>query len=216
MGFPSPNQGPIIRISPYELHVNDPSFFEKLYRQDGRWNKYAWSYDAFSAKGSAICTADHDLHKQRRAPLNSFFSKASVASRQSIIQTRVNKLCQRIDEYANSKETLNLGVAISAFTGDVATEYILGKSYNNIDRQDFNVNMTSVLQSNGAIWRVSKHVRWLGPTMKSLPISFVEKMGDDSVKAFFAFLKVWFLHSESTDEYSNSTGINNHKHLRQV
>ena len=95
-----------------------------------------------------------------------------------------------MNEYANSKETLNLGVAISAFTADVATEYILGKSCNNLDRQDFNVNMTNVLQSNDTIWRVTRHVRWLGPTMKSLPISLVEKMGDDGIKMFFAFLKV--------------------------
>lgn len=182
--------GPIVRISPHEVHVSDPSFFKELYRQDGRWNKYAWSYDAFSAKLSGICTIDHELHKRRRAPLNAFFSKATVSSRQGLIQARLSKLCSRIQEYESSGHVLNLGNIISAFTGDVATEYIIGKSYNNLDRKDFNANMTNVLQSSGAIWRVTKHIRFLGPTMKALPMSVVEKIGDDGAKAFLAFLKV--------------------------
>jgi len=182
--------GPIIRISPHELHVSDPSFFEKLYRQDGRWDKYAWSYDAFSAKYSSICTIDHELHRRRRAPLNAFFSKATVSNRQGIIQAHLNKLCDRIQEYDASSRILNLGTVISAFTGDVATEYIIGKSYSNLDRQDFNANMTNVLQSSGAMWRITKHVRFLGPTLKALPMPVVEKIGDDGAKAFFAFLKV--------------------------
>ncbi|KAK5992086.1 N-acetyltryptophan 6-hydroxylase ivoC [Cladobotryum mycophilum] len=181
--------GPIVRISPYELHVSDPAFFEKLYNNDGRWNKYDWSYDAFSAKPSMICSIDHDIHKARRAPLNSFFSKANVANKQDIIQRLSSKLCDRISEFSDTKTTINLGTAISAFTRDVATEFILGKSYDNLDMTDFNAGMTGVLQSSGAIWRLTKHVRWFGPLMKSLPLAFVEKMADDGTKAFFTFLK---------------------------
>lgn len=185
-----PFKGPIIRISPYELHVVDPAFFEKLYRQEGRWNKYAWSFDAFSANGAMICTADHDLHKARRQPLNNFFSKAKVASQQDLIRRNVDKLCERILQFSDAKRTINLGAATSAFTRDVSTEYALGRNYNSLDLGDFNAGMTVVLQGSGRIWRITKHVTWFGPTMRSIPVDWVMKVADEGTKAFFTYLKV--------------------------
>ena len=182
--------GPLIRISPYELHVNDANFYEKLYRQDGHWDKYDWSYDAFGAPSSTICTTDHNLHKRRRAPLNTYFAKARVANRQDILRLRVNKLQARIDTAAASESTFNLGAALSALTTDVATEYIIGKSYDSLDHTDFNQNLMHMLQSSGGMWRMTKHVRFLGPMLKTMPLSLLERIGDADVKAFVAFLEV--------------------------
>lgn len=154
--------GPIVRISPFELHVNDPAFYDQLYRQDGRWNKDAWAYDAFSAKGATICTPDHDLHKARRQALAPFFSKAKIVSRQELIYRNVSRLCERIAEFAQSEQLLNLGAATSAFTRDVATEFLLGRTCNNLDQEDFNIGVTHFAQDSGHVWRMTKHVRWFG------------------------------------------------------
>ncbi|KAF7924918.1 uncharacterized protein EAE98_007006 [Botrytis deweyae] len=181
--------GPIIRISPYELHVIDPAFFEKLYRQDGRWHKYGWALDGFSAGGTTICTADHDIHKARRLPLNAFFSKAQVADKQDLIRRNVQKICDRIAQFTSTGQIVNLGAATSAFTRDVSTEFILGKSYNSLDKEDFDIGMTNVFQGSGHIWRITKHITWFGPTMKSIPVDWVIKVADDGTKAFFRYLK---------------------------
>ena len=183
-------QGPIIRISPYELHIDDPSFSQDLYRRDGRWNKYDWSSNAFTVPGSTVCTADHYTHKMRRAPLNSFFSKAAIVSRQSIIYGHVEKLCERIDQCARTESGIKLGSALSAFTADVASEFLLGKPYGNLDREDFNTNMTQAVQGAGTIWRITKHFPWFGPVLRGLPKPLVEMIGDRSMKAFLAFVTV--------------------------
>ncbi|RYO79307.1 hypothetical protein DL763_009327 [Monosporascus cannonballus] len=100
-----------------------------------------------------------------------------------------DKLCDHIGKSVDSESGMNIGTAISAFTRDVATQFILGKDYRNLDTENFNAGMTAALQSSGAIWRVTKHVPWLGPTMKSLPPSFMERIADDATKTFLSFLK---------------------------
>ena len=107
-----------------------------------------------------------------------------------MLRLRVNKLQARIDTAAASKSTFNLGAALSALTTDVATEYILGKSYNSLDRTDFNQNLNHMLQSSGGMWRMTKHARLLGPILKAIPLSLLERIGDADVKAFVAFLEV--------------------------
>ncbi|KAI1768421.1 cytochrome P450 [Hypoxylon sp. FL1150] len=44
--------GPIVRISPYDLHINDAIFFEKLYGYDGPWEKYPCAIYTHSAPGA--------------------------------------------------------------------------------------------------------------------------------------------------------------------
>jgi len=181
--------GPIIRISPHELHVIDHSFFEKVYCQEGRWDKYAWAVDAFGGEGAFILTPNHDLHKARRQPMNSFFSKAKISSKQHIIQEQVSKLSTRLSGMLNSEKHINLGAAISALMADTSTSFIIAKSYNHLDQEDFDIGIMNAFQANGGVWRITKHVRWYGPLMKSIPIDWVMKVVDDDMKAFFRYFK---------------------------
>lgn len=185
--------GPIIRISPHELHVIDPTFYEKLYRHDGRWHKYDWAYDAFTAKGALICTIDHDVHKARRAPLNPFFAKTKVTTRGvEVIRHNLDKLYSRLSAFAATKprELVMVGAALSAFSRDVSTEFALNRNYGSLDHDDFNVSMTNVFQDSGYVWRMTKHVRFFGPMMLSIPKEWLVKIADPGTKGFFRYLLV--------------------------
>ncbi|KAK2604960.1 hypothetical protein N8I77_007848 [Diaporthe amygdali] len=179
--------GPIIRISPYELHVNDAAFFDTLYRTDGRWDKYSWTYDAFGAKSSTIFGSDHDAHRARRRAIAPFFSKQNVASRQHVLRRNIEKLCQRIHKLTGS--TFNLGAAVSAFTRDSANEFIVGRQYNELDLDDFGIGLSIASQGAGVFWRTTKHIRWFGPAVRAIPIDWAMKVADDGTKAFLRYLK---------------------------
>ena len=184
--------GPIIRISPHELHVNDPNFYNTLYSRDGEWHKYDWSVDAFSTK-AAIWTADHNVHKGRRRPLSPYFSKAKVSDQEDMIMSHVHRLFDRLALFVPSHETFDLGAAFGAFVRDVINNYIFGKHYGDIDKEDFDAGMTVAAQAGGLLWRTTKFIRFFGPVVKSIPPQIIMRnTGDRNMKNFFQFMMVSF------------------------
>lgn len=179
--------GPIIRISPHELHISDPAFFEKLYRNDGRWHKYAWTYDAFGAQNSTIFCSNHEAHKAHRRAIAPFFSKQHAVARQDMLRRNLDKLCRRIDNLSGTP--FNLGAAISAFTRDSANEFIVGKEYNELDLDDFGVGLSIASSGAGSFWRITKHVPWFGPALKSIPPEWMMKVADEGTQSFFRYLQ---------------------------
>lgn len=213
--------GPIIRISPHELHVNDPDFYDTIYRHDGRWDKYSWAVDAFAHPGATIFTADHHLHKIRRQPLGSYFSKAKTTARQDMIQRHITKFCDRAHQLAISGATFDLGAAINALTRDIGNEFIIGKSYNSLDRDNFDAPMVVAGEGGGEMWRLSKHVRFVAPLMTSIPVDWVLKTAEENVQVFFQYLKVILIPGAHTfilnmilpgneERYGNSYDSHNH------
>ncbi|AEO69909.1 uncharacterized protein THITE_2057681 [Thermothielavioides terrestris NRRL 8126] len=175
--------GPIIRISPHELHVSDPAFNDTIYRMNGRWDKYAWTYDATGVPKSTVFTVDHDAHKARRAALAPLFSKAKIAARQDLIHKNVDRLCQRISDLG--AKTFDLGAAISALARDTANEFVLGNEYGELNAEDFNVALSIAALGAGAIWRTTKFIRWFGPALRSIPPAWAMKRGDEGTRSFF-------------------------------
>ncbi|KAI1276338.1 trichodiene oxygenase [Xylaria sp. FL0933] len=206
--------GPIIRISPYELHVHDPDFLNTLYNQD-IMGKYAWSSDAHTAKGSTVFTVDHHLHKARRQPLNSVFSKAKVYARQDMIRSYVDKLCRRISEHSGT--TFDLGAASLAFTQDVANDFIMGKTYGSLDREDFDVSMLLVLQGAGKVWRLNKHLRWYGHLLKAIPLWVLSMTAGDTLKVFLLRLHEQYRDTENQVKLATSSAAkDNHVASRTI
>lgn len=144
---------------------------------------------SFSTAGSVIWTVDHDMHRARRVPLNLYFSKAQVFQKQALINRVVEKFCDRILALSGMG-IFDLGAAISAFTRDVSTEFILCKTYNCLEKEDFDIGRTNIFQRAGRMRRITKHAPWFGPFMKSLPLNWVMKISDEGTKLLFQYLEV--------------------------
>lgn len=103
-------QGPIIRVAPNEIHINDIGFLDYIYptsnihKRDKDWVQTR----GLNVEMSTSATISHNLHRKRRESLNPFFSQKTVAMLEPLIKGKVAQLCEHLDEAQLSGKPVNL------------------------------------------------------------------------------------------------------------
>ena len=119
--------GPIVRVTPDELHVNDPSFLPELMPTAGRRrNKFARLMQIFGFAEAAGATVDHDAHRMRRGAMSKMFSKDAVRRLEPIMKENMDKLFARMLDIRDSGRPVNLLAMYGAFTNDLISQYAYG------------------------------------------------------------------------------------------
>src|SRR5947209_4102851 len=67
--------GPVVRITPDEVHLSDPSHYDTIYRVGTKFSKPASFYHAFGVKRAAFLLPSNDAHRIRRSAMSPFFSQ---------------------------------------------------------------------------------------------------------------------------------------------
>lgn len=111
--------GPIIRITPDEVHVNDVGFLDTIYAPSMiRRDKYGHQLRSLRVPGGLGTTTDHDLHKVRRESLTPFFSKKNIQYMEGLITDKVDQLKQLISTHAARDTPVNLSDVFFAFSNE--------------------------------------------------------------------------------------------------
>ncbi|KAJ5691755.1 hypothetical protein N7462_001178 [Penicillium macrosclerotiorum] len=130
--------GPIIRISPNEVHIQDSSFFDEMFSQTLHWDKPDHLQYRFNNETGTFPTPKHEIHRRRRAAVNPFFSKQRIADVSWIMQEQLNTLCARIrNEYQGTDQILRLDWMWGCITSDSIVRYCFDQSYGFLDAPDF-------------------------------------------------------------------------------
>ncbi|CAO2651135.1 Nn.00g094320.m01.CDS01 [Neocucurbitaria sp. VM-36] len=113
--------GPIIRVNPWELHIADPEFYDKVYvsgsvRPTDNYELFARGVEF---EGSHFLSTGHDLHRRRRKPLEPYFSRAGVSKLESMMWQLAEKVVQRFQSVEGTGQEVRLDHAMLAFSGDV-------------------------------------------------------------------------------------------------
>ncbi|KAI3064685.1 CAZyme family GT109 [Aspergillus niger] len=117
--------GPIIRITPDEVHVNDVGFLDTIYAPSMiRRDKYGYQLRSLRVPGGLGTTTDHDLHKVRRESLTPFFSKKNIQYMEGLITDKVDQLKQLISTHVARDTPVNLSDVFFAFSNDVVNNFL--------------------------------------------------------------------------------------------
>jgi cytochrome P450 len=140
-------QGPIVRINPEELHINDPEYYDELYGSVTRKrDKYENWVNLGATPGSSFSTVGHDHHRLRRGALNSFFSKRAVTQLEPVIQEKVGKLCRRFGAVLQTGEVVRADAAFVALTMDVISQYSFARDDDYLAEPDFKLAWKETLE----------------------------------------------------------------------
>ncbi|KAE8445994.1 hypothetical protein EG329_012633 [Mollisiaceae sp. DMI_Dod_QoI] len=168
--------GPIIRINPWEIHINDPDYYDEIYAGAGKKRDKTWYQSIqFGNPDAVLTTIPHDLHRIRRAPIHKFFSKASVTKLEPQIQSTIDKLCARLKAIQAEKKPLTMSQAWYCVTMDIITEYSFGESEDyTSNAPDFHTTLEDAFDGTARAGTVIKQVPWILPLMEKLPRSIVK------------------------------------------
>ncbi|KAI1365949.1 cytochrome P450 [Xylaria arbuscula] len=120
--------GPIVRINPHHVHINDIEFYDTIYAPGGAKhprNKIRWMAMDLD---NMFDTFDAALHRKRRAAVASPFSKQSVRALEPAISDIIDQIIGRLEDVAGTGSVLGIHSIWNSLTQEVIGQYCFGAS----------------------------------------------------------------------------------------
>lgn len=168
--------GPVVRITPSELHLDEPEYCDKVYSVGSNYSKDPSFYGSFGTPKATFATCDPRLHRIKRAVLNPFFSQKRVFELEELIQQKVTLLISRSRQSLTATGEVNLHLAFRALAIDVVTDYAFGQCYGFLERPDFGIDFFRMIQSLGpGVW-VFNQFPIVQPISMAIPLRLAKLM----------------------------------------
>ncbi|KAF7509483.1 hypothetical protein GJ744_008046 [Endocarpon pusillum] len=163
--------GPIVRIRPNEVHINDPAYGETHFSSSPtlQLNKYAPHQNQFGMPQSTFNTVDAELHKLRRGVVAPFFSRRSILALETMLQEKVERVCIRLTEAQRSGQPIDLRLLFSCMTTDIITEYAFPNCFDLLSTPDLSPAWRNTFSQGLRNFHWFKHYPFLWRVLRSIP-----------------------------------------------
>ncbi|KAL2278344.1 hypothetical protein FJTKL_14454 [Diaporthe vaccinii] len=166
------NTGPIVRITPNEVHIDDPDFFSTVYSSGmSKVNKDPSTVAAFCQPDAIVATADHDQHRIRRGYLSHHYFKRAIDAFIPLINERIDALCARLEGALETGSRISLDKAFSALAADVIYAQFFGAHLDYLSDPDLSAPWRDAFIGLAAGFHTSRFIPNLLRMLKKLPPS---------------------------------------------
>ncbi|KAF7596083.1 hypothetical protein BBP40_003345 [Aspergillus hancockii] len=120
--------GPIVRVAPNEVHINDPYFYADIYAGNARKRDKTgkWARMLITIPRATAATVDHDMHLSRRNIVLKQFSKRSVQEIEPRMRPHIEKTLHIFERTYRTGGVLAMDAVFSAMGSDITSDYIYG------------------------------------------------------------------------------------------
>ena len=120
--------GPIIRISPEEISLNDSEFNIEYFMHDKKLKKDPWYY-YFGFRNALFVLTNKKKHKERQTNLADSFRGSYWRASYPMMTREIQTLVGKFEKSAEEKEELNLSKAFRKTGNEVLRNFLLGEHY---------------------------------------------------------------------------------------
>ncbi len=175
--------GPIVRINPYELSVDDIDFYDELYTYSRtvKRDRYDWQTKLFGTPAATFSAGPHELHRVRRAAIAPFFSKKNVRALEPWIVANLERLCKKLQKCKETGEVVPFGTSLTAVTTDIISKYQFGSTWNKLDEPGMGASWHEVFYQLSEFSSLVKQCGWIVDALEAIPESIVQRFFPDSL-----------------------------------
>lgn len=163
--------GPIVRITPWELHVKDPQFYNTLYSGPGKHRNKDPLFSNIGYPKSIFSLNSHEAHRPWRRILGHFLKKGAVKDLEPVIQANTQALCKHFSTAVESKGALELYTAFHCFTSDTLSQHAFGRDigFRYLDEPELPSTWKTQVNTMFEFCRLIRHFNFLGDIAHLIP-----------------------------------------------
>ncbi|KAJ5151304.1 uncharacterized protein N7482_010556 [Penicillium canariense] len=163
--------GPVVRITPWEIHIKDPEYYNTVYAGPGKHRNKDPFFSFIGYPKSIFSLSCYDSHRRWRKILGHFLKKGAVLELEPVIKENTQKLCEHFSAAVRGKMVLELNAAFHCFTSDTLSQHAFGQnlSFGYLDQRTLSDSWKTKVNTMFEFCRLVRHFHFLGDIAHLIP-----------------------------------------------